>query len=586
MGAQSQLQFLSILALCLIFAQVDARPDAKTRPNVLMLFGDDLGHGDVSCYGKTKVPTPNIDKLAKEGLRFERMYSQHMCTPSRSALMTGRLPSRNGMIQGYYDIPVLLSMAQPSGIADPKKEPNLASTLQSLNYKTSLVGKWHLGFAHKGTQGPIAKGFDEFYGILLTHMESCSSYDEWDDAKYSNFFIYKRRYKFALLGLIILVLRLTVFGNRGLVVMLSLVALLVLYLRVYFFFSLTSTHSCMWLNGTEVVEQPYKDRDATIRITDESIKFLKRAKAADPKNKQPFFLSVNYMTPHQTPIVSKYHWGKSGHGLYSDCIMELDWSVGKIMATLKEQGYDNNTLIYFTSDNGPTKYNSYTNQVLPETNGGSAGSVKNSKGEDAPLRGWKGTNFEGGLRVPSIMRWLDVIEQGQVSEAVTSQMDFFPTVLEIVGLEDRIEKQRMDGKSLLKHLKNQNSFPTHHDFLFHYCDTQTVGAITYYNYKLHFFEGAHNYTCRGITYDSPKLYKLDDDPGELNPLSLDDHKDVINKMKEGLEKHQKTMETDSVYFSQFNDQPRPWDFPCENFPACTRESKIKDDFTGLVDELL
>jgi arylsulfatase A-like enzyme len=488
------------------------------------------------------------------------------------------------MVQGLFNIPVLISPAQPSGLASVEDEPNLASVLQSLNYSTYLLGKWHLGYGHEGSQGPTAKGFDGWYGIPMTHSEPCSDYTDMNDTVYFNFLMMRFRYKFAILGVIIIVLRLTIIGNRGLFFILTLLTFSMGTVRFFLHISLANPSSCILVRDTNLLEQPYRDKNLTLKMTDEALKYLHQVKynsgTGTSKRENPFFLMVNDLTPHVPPIVSKYHQGKSGQGMYYDSVLEMDWSVGKIMSAVKELGLDDtNTLVYFSSDNGPTIYNGFTDDILDEQFRGTAGSVKNSKGGNIPLRGWKGTNFEGGIRVPGIIRWPGVIKGGRVTNALTSQMDLLPTIIDIMELDDW-RTRLFDGKSLLNFLKFPSGSSTHHKFMFHYCDMTHIGAVTYLDYKLHFSEGWDNYSCRGLTYDKPHLYNLADDPGESSPLPLNEYDDVLTSIHAAMKQQEKSM-SDGSYFSQLMFPPIPWYYPCDNFPTCTKSSMEVDDLSRM-----
>lgn len=384
-----------------------------------------------------------------------------------------------------------------------------------------------------------------------------------NDTVYFNYLIARFRYQLVILGVIILILRWTkIIENRGLCIILTLLALSIGTVRFFLLITLANPSSCLWVRNTTILEQPYQDQNLTLKMTDEAIQYIKTVNdnSGNLLSKNPFFLMVNYLTPHVPPILSEYHRGKSGHGIYYDSVLELDWSVGKIMSTLKEFGFDNNTLVFFSSDNGPTIYNGFTDEILDEQFRGTAGSVKNSKGENIPLSGWKGTNFEGGIRVPGIIRWPELVKGGQVTNALTSQMDILPTILDIVGLADLERTRLFDGKSLLSLLKSPSSESAHHKFIFHYCDMRQIGAVTYLDYKLHFFEGKDNYSCRGVMYNAPHLFNLADDPGELSPLPLEEYSDVLTSIKAAIKQQEESM-SDAPFFSQFMIPPIPWYYP-------------------------
>lgn len=322
---------------------------AAKQPNIVVILADDLGYGDLGCYGHLKFKTPNLDRMAAEGARFTQFNCPApFCAPTRSALMTGRYPFRCGMTAN----------PAPDGgpVADalhlPEKETTLAQVLKSAGYAAGMVGKWHLG--HKPGFLPTDRGFDEYYGI-----------------PYSN-----------------------------------------------------DMRPVQVLEGTQVIEYPVVQATLTRRYTERALGFIERSKD------QPFFLYLAEAMPHKPLAASEAFYQKSGAGLYGDVLAELDWSVGQVLAKLKELGLDEKTLVIFTSDNGAWF-------------GGSCGG----------LRGMKSAQWEGGYRVPMIARWPGQIPAGQVREQLAITMDLFATVLEVTGAkmpDDRV----LDGRSLMPVLKS------------------------------------------------------------------------------------------------------------------------------------
>ncbi len=302
---------------------------APRLPNIVIIFCDDLGYGDLGCYG-SQIRTPNIDRLASQGIRFTDFYSGNpVCSPSRSALLTGRYCVRAG-------VPKVLFPYDEKGL--PESEATLAQTLKQKGYRTMCIGKWHLG--HKPAYLPTTRGFDHYFGI-----------------PYSN------------------------------------------------------DMNPRWLmDDTRVVEEQATLETLTPRYTERAVKFIEEsAKAA-----QPFFLYMPHTYPHIPLGASQKFRGKSPLGIYGDVVEELDWSVGEVLAALKRVGADANTLVIFTSDNGPWYQ-------------GSAG----------PLRGRKGSTWEGGQRVPFIARFPRHIPRGRVSHAVAGVMDLHPTIAKLCGAEGK-----------------------------------------------------------------------------------------------------------------------------------------------------
>ena len=328
---------------------------AQERPNVVIILADDLGYGDLGCYGHPTFKTPRIDQMAAEGIRLTQFNCPApFCAPTRASLMTGRYPFRCGMSQN----PAPDGGPEADALALPKSEVTLAQVVKSFGYATGMVGKWHLG--HKAGSLPTDRGFDEYYGI-----------------PYSN-----------------------------------------------------DMRPVQVLEGTQVAEYPVVQTTLTNRYAQRATDFIRRNAG------RPFFLYFAEAMPHKPLAASEANYKKSGAGLYGDVLRDLDESVGAVLDTLKQTGVDENTLVIFSSDNGAWF-------------GGSCGG----------LRGMKGTNYEGGYRVPLIARWPGKIPAGKKSDAITVMMDVFATVLRVTGAsmpDDRI----LDGKDLLP-LFTGNAPPPH-----------------------------------------------------------------------------------------------------------------------------
>ena len=292
-------------------------------PNVVVILADDLGFGDLGCFGSS-IPTPNLDAMASEGVKLTRFYSASpVCSPSRAALLTGRYPVRSGVVN------VLMPDAE-GGLRET--EQSLPRLMKTRGYRVGCVGKWHLG-TKKGCQ-PNQNGFDEYYGV-----------------PYSN-----------------------------------------------------DMHPLPFLADGAVDEPTAKQTVLTERFTRKAVDFISRNK------ERPFFLYIAHTAPH-IPLIPSEKWkGKSGQGVYGDVVAELDWSVGQVLEAIKANGLDNNTLVIFTSDNGPWYQ-------------GSAGN----------LRGRKGSTMEGGMRVPCIARYPGKIPAGMTSLALSSTMDIAATVSALSG---------------------------------------------------------------------------------------------------------------------------------------------------------
>ncbi|AWW00734.1 sulfatase family protein [Arcticibacterium luteifluviistationis] len=338
-----------VLALSL-FAISCSNEKTERPPNIIHIFADDLGYGDISSFGATDIATPNIDRLANEGIKFTDFYSAaHVCSPSRAALMTGRLPQRMG-IHGVFFPESYTGM--------PEDEETIAEKLKEKNYATGIVGKWHLGHMRKFL--PLQQGFDSYFGI-----------------PYSN-----------------------------------------------------DMESVVYLDGNDVVNFDVDQHYTTKTYTEKAIDFIETHKA------EPFFLYLPHNMPHVPLYVSEDFEGTSNRGLYGDVIQEIDWSVGEILNKLEQDGLLENTLVIFSSDNGPW--------LVMEDHGGSAGH----------LREGKQFTFDGGMRVPTLAMWKGKIEAGQVYEGLASQMDWFPTIMNLVGITLDPERA-IDGEDLTDVLLNK-----------------------------------------------------------------------------------------------------------------------------------
>ena len=375
-------QFLKIFLCSVIFLFITCENRDKT-PNIIIIFTDDQGYGDLGCYGAQGFETPNIDSMAKDGMLFTDFYvSQAVCSASRASLMTGSYAERVG-IQGA------LSPWAVNGL-DPETE-TVAKLLKRHGYTNAIFGKWHLG--HRIEYLPLQNGFDEYSGLICSNDMWPVDYDgnplnEDKRSYYPPMSFWK--------------------GNKP----------------------------------TSNIETLNDQAQITRQITELSVDFIERNK------NNPFFLYVPHPMPHQPIAASDEFLGKSELGLYGDVIMEIDWSVGQIIDALKKNGIDDNTLIIYASDNGPwLNYGKW---------GGSAG----------PLREGKGTMWEGGARVPCIMRWPDKITPGQSITKIASTIDIYPTIAEIVG--DEINGYANDGVSLMPILNGDKNSNPRNELYYYY----------------------------------------------------------------------------------------------------------------------
>jgi arylsulfatase A len=403
-----QTYFLSMVAMAgLLLASVNAAEERK--PNVIIIFTDDQGYEDLGVFGSPNIKTPHIDQMAKEGMRFTDFYSAaSVCTPSRAALLTGCYPERVG------NLGVLFPM-DSKGL-NPK-ETTIAKMLKSNGYATACVGKWHLG--HLKDFLPTSHGFDSYYGI-----------------PYSN--------------------DMTIAPNIKLSANLRL--------REGVTMETIWKQKKNWvplMRDEEVVEYPTDQSTLTRRYTEEAIKFI------TSNSDKPFFLYMPHSMPHIPLFASPEFEGKSEAGLYGDCIEEIDWSVGQIIEALKQEKLDNNTLIVYTSDNGPWNLKgNVTDKVKGNMNRWVGGSA-------APLRGYKFQKWEGGMREPTVMWWPGRIPAGTVCNQITGTIDLLPTIAALSGAT--LPEKKIDGKSIVPLLEGRAGATTPHEAYFYRTEGVRVG---------------------------------------------------------------------------------------------------------------
>jgi len=384
------------------FAAAPTKP-----PNIVLIFCDDLGYGDLGPYG-SKIPTPNIDRLAEDGIRFTNMCSADpVCSPSRAALLTGRYPTRVGVPRVFFP-------QDKDGL--DLHEVTLANVLNDKGYRTACVGKWHLGRPTEYL--PTSRGFDRYFGI-----------------PYSN--------------------------------------------------DMTPR---VLLKDTQIVEEPAKLESLTARYTEAATQFVRASKGS------PFFLYMPHTFPHIPLAASARFRGKSPQGLYGDVIEELDWSVGEVLRTLKEEGREKDTLVMLSSDNGPWY-----------------------QGSPGRLRGRKGSTYEGGIREPFLARWPGKIPRGKVTPALASLMDVFPTVTKLCG--GKLPAAPLDGIDMWPLLAGGQESRDRPPLL--YFNDWNLQCARWKNWKLHVARhntaayspappgGIHNFQLA-----HPELYDLDNDADE------------------------------------------------------------------------
>lgn len=428
------------------------------KPNIILIFIDDLGYGDLGTYGAKDIATPNLDQMAKDGVKFTNFYvAQAVCSASRAALLTGTYSNRLG-IHGALDHTAMHGL-------NPE-ETTIAEMLKPLGYQTAVFGKWHLG--HHPEFLPTNQGFDEYYGIPYSN-------DMWPNhAQSKNYY-----------------------------------------------------PPLPLIQNNKVVDTLFSDQSMlTTRFTEKAVEFI------DRNSKKPFFLYLAHPMPHVPLFVSDKFKGKSPKGLYGDVVMEIDWSVGEVMKALKANGLEENTLVIFLSDNGP--WLSYTEHA------GSAG----------PLKEGKGTSWDGGVKVPAIMKWKGKIPQGIVQENPAMSIDILPTIAQVTGAT--LPKLPIDGKSILAMLGDENEKSTQEAYFIYY-NKNELQAVVMGDWKLYF---QHKYRSivpdqsvrnDGIPVDyymidmkEMELYHIPSDPSESKNL-LAKNPNIVAKMEALAEMARKDM---------------------------------------------
>lgn len=436
----------------------------KTKPNFIVIFTDDMGYGDLGIFGHPTHRTPNLDKMATDGQKWTSFYvAAPVCTPSRAGLLTGRLPIRSGMCSDKRRV-----LFPDSNGGLPQSEHTIASLLKGNGYKTAAIGKWHLG--HKTPHLPTDHGFDTYYGIPYSNdMDKVEPTDYYTLAE-------EERYQ---------------------------------------------AYNVPLMRDMEISERPADQRTITKRYTEEAVAMIKEWKD------EPFFIYLAHSLPHIPLFRSAQFKDTSLAGIYGDVIEEIDWSAGELLKALEAEGIAENTLVVFTSDNGP--WHTFT------SHGGTAGL----------LRGAKGGTFEGSMRVPTIFWWPDNLETGTVMDMATT-MDLLPTFCKLSGTTLPDDRQ-YDGFDLSPLLYGTGR--SEREVVFYYRGQQ-VYAVRKGAYKAHFITQNEygSQTAHPITepplhilnsptlHEPPLLFNVNIDPSEKYNVA-DKHPQVIAELKQIIEHH-------------------------------------------------
>lgn len=404
-------RLIYLLANCSILLSIFLPIAGAASPNIVVLFADDMGYGDLASYGHPLIQTPHLDQLAVDGIRLTSFVTGSWCVPSRTQLITGRYMPRVKFNGGT-------GSDGKGGL--PDSEWTLPEALKDAGYQTHMVGKWHLGYKEKRFL-PVHQGFDSWFGL-----------------PYSNDYMKPWVQTEEPLGL---------------------------------------------FRGDKMVEHPFDQDALTTRYTDEAVKLIGEA------GEKPFFLYLAYAMPHLPIHVSAERRGKSQAGLYGDVIEEIDWSVGQVLAALQKNGLADNTLVFFASDNGPWI-------DMPERMR-QAGNELWHAGSAGPLRGSKGQTYEGGPRVPAILRWPEKIEAGQVSAELVGMPDIYRTLISVAG--GKLPEHKIDGHDLTAFLTGKSPTSPRKEYFYF---RRGLEALRSGNWKLRMATG------------EPELFDMATDPFE------------------------------------------------------------------------
>ncbi|WP_027078102.1 sulfatase family protein [Maribacter antarcticus] len=452
----SMLSFKFLILACFLFVTtVYGQEEDNNSPNFIIIFADDLGYGDLGVFGNPSIKTPHLDKMSFEGQKWTNFYAAaSVCTPSRAGLLTGRLPVRSGMASSTNRV---LFPNSKNGL--PASEITLAEQLKEAGYTTAAIGKWHLG--HKEEFLPTNHGFDTYFGIPYSN-----DMDRLQGEAYKGY--WKR-------------------PNDSIK---------------------TEHFNVPLLRGTEIVERPANQNNITKRYSDEAVTFINQ------QDETPFFLYLAHNLPHIPLFASEEFKGKSKRGLYGDVVEEIDNGVGKILDALKEKGLAENTIVVFTSDNGPW---------LPfKNNGGTAGL----------LRAGKGTTWEGGMRVPTLFWGPSILAPAVISD-LGSTLDLFTTFCTMANTNiptDRI----IDGVDLTDVLLEGK--PSPRKSVFYYRGSELFAARVG-DYKAHFIsQGAYGELGERVQHDLPLLFNVAFDASERFDIA-DAHPEILKEITELVFKH-------------------------------------------------
>ena len=429
------------IAISSLFCGLALAAELPAKPNFVFINIDDLGYADIGPFGSTLNRTPNLDRMAKEGCKLTSFYAAPVCSPSRAALMTGCYPKR------ALPIPGVLFPGNAVGLSP--KEITVAEVLKDVGYATAIVGKWHLGDQPEFL--PNQQGFDLHFGLPYSNDMGPPG----DGVK----------------------------SDLGKPLPESTKA--------------NQPPLPLLRNGKVIKRVLPDDQQSLVEIyTDEGIKFIAEHKS------EPFFLYMPHNAVHFPLYPGKAWAGKSPNGIYSDWVEEVDWSVGRILDTLRENGLAERTLVIFTSDNGGTP-----------------------RAVNTPLRGNKASTWEGGMRVPTIAWWPEQIPADTKTDAIAGMLDILPTFAALSGGKLPTDR-KLDGANIWPHLTGKSmSKPAHESYFFY--SGLTLQAVRHGDWKLHLATSGDGKKKKEST---AQLYDLKNDIGESKNIIVD-HPDKVAQLR-------------------------------------------------------